>query len=240
LKILITGGASGLGEAITRACAAEAGDQIYFTYHRSAESAGRLEAELPNCKGIASDFKSAPDVENLRERIAEIDIDVLVNNAYSGAFIQTHFHRTEPAAYLDGFVSNVIPTIGVTQAAIHCFRRKKQGRIITILSASLIDAPPVGASVYAATKAYLAELSRSWATENAKFNITANTVSPALMLTPFTSGIDERLIEQIRNEHPLKRLLTTGEVAEVVVFLCRASQQINGIDIPVNSGAGTR
>jgi NAD(P)-dependent dehydrogenase (short-subunit alcohol dehydrogenase family) len=240
MKILVTGGASGLGEAITRVCAAVADNQVYFTYHSSVENAARLEAEYLNVKSIACDFTSDLDVDNLKERLTKLDIDVLVNNVYTGAFIKTYFHKTESREFLDEFKANILPTVAVTQAAIQCFRKKKHGKIITILTSALISAPPIGAGVYVANKAYLAALSKVWATENAKFNITANTISPAFMLTAFTSGVDERMVERMQESHPLKQLLTTSEAAEAVAFLCTASRQINGIDIPVNSALNMR
>ncbi len=240
MKILITGGASGLGEAITRTCAAEVDNQVYFTYHRAAENAAHLQVEYPNSRAIACNFKSGSSVENLKNQISMMDIDVLINNAYTGACIKTYFHKTEQDEFVDEFTNNVLPTVQITQAAIQCFRRKKQGKIITILTSFLINVPPIGAGLYVANKAYLAELSRVWANENSKFNIISNTVSPAFMQTPATAAVDERVVEQMRNGHPLKQLLTTAEVAEAVAFLCTASQQINGIDIPINAAANMR
>jgi 3-oxoacyl-[acyl-carrier protein] reductase len=240
VKILVTGGAAGLGEAITRVCAAVADNQVHFTYYSSGENAARLELEFLNTRSISCDFTSALDVNSLKERLTLLDIDVLVNNVYTGAFIKTYFHKTEPCEFIDEFKANILPTVVVTQAAIQCFRKKKHGKIITILTSALISTPPIGASVYVANKAYLAALSKAWATENAKFNITSNTISPAFMLTPFTSGVDERMVEQMRNSHPLQQLLTTSEAAEAVAFLCSASQQINGIDIPINSAMQIR
>jgi NAD(P)-dependent dehydrogenase (short-subunit alcohol dehydrogenase family) len=235
MKILITGGASGLGEAITRICADDVGNQVYFTYHRAAENAASLEKEYPNSKGIACNFMINSDLERLKSQIEIMDIDVLINNAYAGECIKTYFHKIESNEFVDDFLNNVIPTVEITQAAIKCFRAKKKGKIITILTSFLINSPPLGASIYVANKAYLAELSRVWASENKKFNITSNTVSPSFMLTPSTARVDERVVEQMMNDHPLKQLLTTSEAAEVIAFLCKASQQINGIDIPINS-----
>ncbi|HWJ91875.1 MAG TPA: SDR family oxidoreductase, partial [Flavisolibacter sp.] len=60
------------------------------------------------------------------------------------------------------------------------------------------------------------------------FNITANTVSPSFMKTPLHDGLDERVVEEMEKKHPLKKLLTTEEVADVVQFLVTASQHING------------
>lgn len=234
--VLITGGASGLGEAITRMAAQKATDQIYFTYARAHTRAEQIEIDYPNAKGIKCDFKNEEEVRALTAKLSELNIDVLVNNAYTGDFLKSYFHKTAPTDFIDSFNDNVVPTVSITQAAITVFRKKRYGKIITILTAALVNIPPIGSSVYVANKAYLAQLSKIWASENAKFNITSNTVSPAFMQTGFTEVVDERMVEQIIDKHPLKRLLTTDEVADSVCYLMNSSQQINGIDLLLNAG----
>ena len=57
------------------------------------------------------------------------------------------------------------------------------------------------------------------------------------MPTNFSKGTDERVLEQMKESHPLKKLLTTEEVAETVFFLANASLHINGEDIVMNAAA---
>ena len=235
MNILITGGASGLGEAITRKLLSDGAHRVWFTYARSGDRAKELEALSPDARAVRCDFSAAGDLERLAALIGEIDIDVLINNASTG-YTQDHFHKLKPDLFAESFRVNVLPVLRVTQQAIRVFRKKQFGKIITVLTAALINRPPVGWSEYVANKAYLASMSRSWAAENARFNITANCVSPSLMRTGLTGGIDERVMEELEAGHPLGRLLTTGEVADVVYFLVGATQQINGVTIPVNAG----
>src|ERR1019366_7084787 len=122
------------------------------------------------------------------------------------------------------------------QEAIKTFRKKKFGKIINIISSALVNKPPIGWSEYVANKSYLLAMSKAWAAECIKFNITSNSISPSFMLTNLTSDTDERVIEQMKEEHPLKRLLTTDEVAEAVVFFTKSSQQINGTNLVINAG----
>jgi len=240
MNVLITGGSSGVGEAITRRSATELNNKVYFTYNNSLKNSKQIEADHPNTKAIKCDFKNKNDIAKLTNKIVELDIDVLINNAYSGQFLESHFHKTPLDNFITGFDNNIVPTISITQAAIGVFRKKKFGKIITILSAALINTPPLGSSVYVANKAYLEELTKVWAVENIKFNITSNSISPAFMITGFTNSMDERLVEQITNGHPLKKLLTTEEVAESVEFLMNATQQINGINLILNSGVSIK
>ncbi|MEJ7586598.1 MAG: SDR family oxidoreductase [Ferruginibacter sp.] len=240
MNILITGGASGLGEAITRRLAKESDTSIYFTYNGSLPNAKILENEFPNTTAIKCDFKNSSEVNSLKDKISTLDLDVLINNAYTGEPIKTYFHRIPPEDFSAEFSDNIIPAVILTQAVINNFRKKKRGKIITILTSFLLNTPPAGSAVYVANKAYLKSLVKSWATENVKFNITSNSVSPAFMLSNFTKDVDERVIEQMIESHPLKRILTTGEVAESVLFLVNASAQINAIDIILNAGTNIK
>ncbi|MCU1483219.1 MAG: hypothetical protein JWQ19_4005 [Subtercola sp.] len=234
--ILVTGGSSGLGEAITRDLARDVNNTVYFTYNNSLANAKKIEDDHKNTVAVKCDFKNESEVNSLAERIAQLNLDMLVNNAYFGAFIKSYFHKTRPEDFLEEFKGNIIPTIIITQAAINAFRKKKNGKIVTILTSALLNVPPTGASIYVANKAYLQKMTKVWASENVKYNITSNTVSPSFMLTSFTKDMDERLVEQMIENHPLKKLLTTDEVAAAVTFLAGATQQITGTDIIINAG----
>ena len=235
MKILITGGASGLGEAITRRLAKEDSDMVYFTYAHSKVNALQLQDEFKNAVGIRCDFKNSRELDALKSKIEELQIDVLINNAYHGDAIKTYFHKIPEAEFATEFMENILPIIGITQAAIASFRKRKEGKIITVLTSFLVNIPPIGASSYVASKAYLGSLVKSWASENAKFNITSNAISPSFMQTGLTVGVDERIIEQMNASHPLKKLLTPEEVAETVFFMTTASLHLNGVDIVLNA-----
>ena len=240
MNILITGGASGLGETITRTLAKDSSNKVYFTYSKSDANARMIEGEFANTQGIKCDFLNADSVSALISMVSKIELDVLINNAFWGTPVKTYFHKIDIQEFTTDFTNYIIPTIQITQAAIGYFRKRKKGKVITILTSFLLNTPPMGSSVYVANKAYLQSLVKSWATENMAFNISSNSVSPSFMLTNLTSDVDERIIEQIKDSHPLKNLLTTSEAAEAVLFLANASSQINGIDIVLNAGVNLK
>ncbi|WP_284653023.1 SDR family NAD(P)-dependent oxidoreductase [Flavobacterium terrisoli] len=234
MKILITGGASGLGESITRTLAKE-DNTVYFTYSKSSAKARQLESEFKNTTAIHCDFSNETAVKTLAAKITELDLDIIIHNAYSGDYLKTHFHKIEAADFLTDFKVNVMPVVTLTQAAINTFRKKKSGKIITVLSSALLE-PPVGSAVYTANKAYLQKLTQVWANENARFNITSNSVSPTFMDTAMTASIDERVKEQIIENSPLKRLLTTDEVAQTIRFLAMKNTEFSGMDFVLKAG----
>lgn len=237
MKILVTGGASGLGEAITRRLAANAANEVWFTYCSSAAKAQEIERAFPNARGIRCDFKNDADLVGLLKQMDEIGFDALVNNAISTPIAKKHFHRTDVQVFRDGFAQNILPTVQITQRAITKFREKKAGRIVTLLTATLAGKPPAGYAEYTAAKAYLHSLAKSWAAENAVYGVTSNCISPAYMATKLTSDTDERIVEQMTSSHPLNRLLTTGEVAEAVEFFLKAPQHINGTNLLINAAS---
>lgn len=235
MNILITGGASGIGAAITKKLAASSQNKVFFTFNKSVKQALAIEKDFSNTNGVKCDFKQPGDLENLLQRIPSLDLDMLVNNAIT-SFVEKQFHKMNPQVFLDGFQSNVLTTIQITQQSLIHFRKKKFGKIVTVLSSYLVNRPPVGLSEYVASKAYLNSLSKSWAVENAGFNITSNCIAPSLVKTNFTSNIDERFLEQMVDHHPLKRLLTVEEIADTVAFFASSTQHINGISLVLNSG----
>ena len=240
MNILITGGASGLGKAITEALAENKNNTVYFTFSKSEAKAKKINSIFENTISIKCDFSEPSELLSLQDRIKEMDLDVLVNNAYCGKINQMHFHKYPPIDFLTDFKDNIIPTIIITQEAIKLFRKKKSGKIITILSSGLINVPPTGMSSYIANKAYLEKLTKTWANENSKFNITSNSVSPSFMKSALTDDFDERVVEQMTLNHPNKNLITTKEVAEGVLFLANAGNHINGVDILMNAGVNIK
>lgn len=235
MKILITGGSSGLGKAIVTTLSIIPENVIYFTYNKHSEEAENIIFEKGNVFAIKCDFTNFLDVVELEKIIPTLDLDVLINNAYVGSPQDTYFHKTNPESIQRSFENNILPTVRITQSAISGFRKKKFGKIINILTAYLVNLPPIGFSIYAANKAYLLQLSKSWSREYSKYNITSNCISPEFMQTNFSSFVDERIVEQMQTGHPLKKLLTPEEVADSVVFLVNASQQVNGVHIVINA-----
>ena len=235
MYILLTGGAKGLGSAIVRRLAQNTNDQIFFTYASSLTAAQKITTEFPNTTAIHCDFAKVSSINDLVSKLSTLNINVLINNAYS-SFQKEHFYKADPERYLKSFELNVLPVIKITQGAIKEFRKVKSGKIINVISSSVLNTPTIGWSDYVANKNYLLSLSKSWATENIRFNITSNCISPGFMRTDFTSDTDERIIEQMIQAHPLKRLLTVEEVAEAISFLAKCTYHINGINLVLNAG----
>lgn len=234
MNILITGGSSGLGRALVENLASISNNKVYFTFCHNVDAAKEIESRFNNAEAFCVDFESNESIDAFLPKLEQIDIDVLINNAYSGKAQGTHFHKTVIEDFSDAFNNNIIPTIKVTQACLSGMRKRKFGKIINIITSYVMDVPPSGFSVYASTKAYLRQLSKSISKEYGRYNITSNCILPDYMPTAF-GKVTEFQFEQMLSVHPLKRLLQPEEVAEVIVSIINASQQLNGVEIPINA-----
>jgi NAD(P)-dependent dehydrogenase (short-subunit alcohol dehydrogenase family) len=237
MRVLITGGTSGLGKATVELLAKD-GHHLWFSYLATEEFtrvANEMMDQYENVKAVPLNFCEQDSVDNFCEQMKEWDIDVLVNCTYVGKPQTTYFHKIEPKEFVVAFQNNIIPTVKITQTAIGGMKKRKFGKIINIITEAVMGLPPMGYTLYAANKAYLMELSNVWNKEYTRYNITSNCILPAYMQTKFAE-VDERILEQMVKEHPLKKLLTPEEVALAVKFFVDAPQHVNGVKMPVNAG----
>ena len=234
MNILITGGASGLGKAITSSLLEDKENTIHFTYFKGKDSAKAIEKAHSNTKGIYCDFNDEKSLNELLNEMDTLNIDILINNAFS-SLSSEHFHKTDNTHFSESFDKNIAPTVKIMQKAVVLFRKKKFGKIITVLSSYILGKPQIGFSKYIAEKNYLLSICKSIAIENSSFNITSNCVSPSFMLTNLTNNTDERIIEDMTRKHPLKKLLSTKDTAELIVYMVNSSQQINGHNFIINA-----
>lgn len=240
MNFLISGGTSGLGENIVEELAKQDEDKVFFSYCTKKDKAEEIENRFSNTKALHCDFTSETSVDEFVKLIPNISPDVLINNAYSGYTLGNYFYRTDIEDFRRAYEVNIIPVIKITQESLKVFRKKKSGKIITILTSALVGTPPMGYSVYSSTKAYLRQLALSWSVEYIPMGITSNMVSPDYMETNLTKDLNDTVVQQIVGSNALKRALRTEEVAHVVVNLANTSDYVNGVDIPINLGTNIR
>ena len=75
-------------------CAANADDQILFTYCRHEDEAQALVGRFQNVEAVQVDFCDEDSVDRFVERLENETVDVLINNAYAGSAQGTHFYKT--------------------------------------------------------------------------------------------------------------------------------------------------
>jgi 3-oxoacyl-[acyl-carrier protein] reductase len=243
---LVTGGSRGLGAAIADALA-ERGADVAISYVSSASKAQavveRLQAKGVRAIAIQAEQADVTSARGLVDGVVEQlgQLDILVNNAAVAVQGQCVDDPALDVAALDRqWQVNVLGAVAVTRAAARVL--PEHGRIIFIGSLAGTRVPFPGGADYAATKAAIIGYAKGVARDLGPRNITVNVVQPGIMPTDMMvevlgeSGPSETFLDM----HPIRRIATLEEVADVVRFLAGpGAGYLTGSVIDVAGGLGT-
>lgn len=237
---VVTGGSSGIGLATAQRFIDE-GATVIITGRRRAELDAAAAKLGSHAHAVPGDVTVPADLDRLYETAARLGgIDILFANAGVGggaplgSITEDHFRLL--------FDINVKGVVLTVQTLLPLIRR--HGSIILNSSAAADRGRP-GTSVYAATKAAVRSLARTWANELGSRGIRVNTVNPASTETPGLMALndagpsvdDEQFKTQRSQGIPLGRLATTDEVANAVLFLASGlSSFTTGAALPIDGG----
>ena len=238
---LVTGGASGIGFAAAKRFTAEGASVFIAGRRQSALDAAAREIG-GNVKGIRGDISNLSDLDYVFAAIEEQAgrLDILFANAGGGTFVP--LEKVTEEDFNKYFGVNVKGTLFTVQKAPRLM--PSDGSII--LNGSMVSVKGVPAfGIYAATKAAIRSLARTWATELNGRNIRVNVVSPGKVITDRHKGelgLSDQQIEEFKvrtaEATPLGRTGTPEEIAAAVLFLASdESSYITGIELFVDGGA---
>jgi 3-oxoacyl-[acyl-carrier protein] reductase len=116
--------------------------------------------------------------------------------------------------------------------------KKKNGKVVFMLSSVTLNIPPKALSIYTTSKYAMLGLMKSLASEYADKNIQINALSPSMIETKFLDNINEKFVEINAHNHPLKRNANTNDIVPIVkLLLSKESNYINGVNIPITGGS---
>ncbi|MEW6684330.1 MAG: glucose 1-dehydrogenase [Nitrospirota bacterium] len=240
---IVTGGGTGIGEAIAKAFAKE-GATVVVTGRRK-EELERVVREMERAKGRAlavpgsvtqeADVRAAVDA-TVR---AYGRIDVLVNNA-GNLFHAGPLHETSDQIWNETLDIFLTGTFRFTRAVIPHMLKQGGGSIVNISTTAALKAlPGFPAHAYAAAKAGVIMLTKSVAIQYAKDKIRCNAICPAGVDTPGVAGwlSDPKAREWFNGIHPVGRMGRPEEIAPpAVYFASDESQWTTGAILPVDGG----
>jgi 2-dehydro-3-deoxy-L-rhamnonate dehydrogenase (NAD+) len=223
-RAVVTGGLSGIGEAVARRIAAEGGKVAVW------DMQGGIKTDISNWDSV-----EAAAEETVRQLGG---IDILVNSAGIAGPTATvtdlkmeDWHRT--------IAINLNGTFFTNRAVVPHMLAQNYGRIVNIASIAGKEGNP-NASAYSASKAAVIGFTKSLAKELAKTNITANSVTPAAVRTPIFDQIPQSHVDFMLSKIPMGRLGKVDEVASLVCWL--ASEECSfstGAVFDVSGGRAT-
>lgn len=239
--VLVTGGNSGIGLASAKLFKAE-GAKVIITA-RSSETFKRASAELgKEFDVVQTDVSNLKQLSDLYSHIKTKygGLDVLFANAGIALFKPTT--EVDEPFFDDQFNTNVRGLYFTVAKALPLLRKGST----VILNASVVSIKGMpGASVYAATKAAVRSLARSWTAEIPVENVRFNVLSPGPIETPIYSkmGMPPEQVAgfsaQMKAIVPAHRFGSADEMAKVVLFLAsEESSYIAGADILADGGFG--
>jgi len=225
-KLLVVGGTSGMGLQTARNVLTEGGSAVIVgSRPDKAEEARKELAALGQVTALTADLSSSDGLATLLQLIVNqhTDIDLLVNAA--GVFFPKPFLEHQEADY-DQYMSLNKALFFITQrVAANLVKANRPGAIVNIGSMwarQAIAATP--SSAYSMAKAGLHSLTQHLAMELAPKHIRVNAVSPAVVQTPIYEGFIPKdeiagALQGFNSFHPIGRVGTPEDVAEVVTFL---------------------
>ena len=218
--VLVTGGTRGIGKAIVEKCVAE-GANVAFTYVSSDEKAkaliDTLSKEGQTIKAYKSNAANFDEAQKLVDDVVKDfeTIDVLVNNA---GITRDHLLMRMTEEMWDEVIdTNLKSVFNLTKAVQRPMLRARKGSIINMSSVVGVSGNASQAN-YAASKAGMIGFSKSIAQELGSRNIRCNAIAPGFIETEMTDKLDEKVVQEWRNNIPLKRGGTPEDVANAVVF----------------------
>jgi len=225
-RAIVTGGADGIGRAISERFAEEGTEVLVFDIRPKAPAHRQVDIT---------------DYEAVKQAVAEAGpVDILVNNAGWDMF--KPFLKTEPDFWQKILSINLIGAMNMLHCVLPGMVARGGGKVVSIAS----DAGRVGSSgeaVYSACKGGIISFTKTLARELASKGVRLNTVCPGVtetnMLTEFMQGAGnpEKLAEAFRRAVPLGRLGKPADIPGAVLFLSSEDADfITGQTISVSGG----
>jgi 2-deoxy-D-gluconate 3-dehydrogenase len=240
-QALVTGGAAGIGAAITEAFAACGADVAVTVHSRPADdilarigALGRRGAALDADMAALDEASAAALIAATEERLGPLDI--LVNNA---GIIRRKEALDHPFAdWRDVMATNLDAVFLLSQAAARRMAERRRGRIVNIASVLSFQGG-IRVPGYAAAKHAVVGLTRALANEWAAHGINVNAIAPGYVATENTRALrqDEARMRDLLARIPAGRFAEAEEIAGAAVFLASpAASYVTGAVLAVDGG----
>ena len=233
-KILITGATGGIGNELVKKFTS-LGGEVLATGTKT-EKLDLIKKNFPNVKVKLFDISQHSRIEEFIDNVTlELGgLDILINNA--GMNMDNLSLRMKDEEWKKVIDINLNSTFFLSKYAIKKMMKNKFGRVVNITSV-VGHTGNLGQANYAASKAGIIGMSKSFAIEYAKKNITVNCVSPGFIVSNMTMNIAEKVKLYLTSRIPMGKLGSGEDVSNCVAFLSsEQASYITGETVHVNGG----
>jgi 3-oxoacyl-[acyl-carrier protein] reductase len=235
---LVTGASGGIGGETARVLSAN-GMRVAVNGRDKPAIAATVESIKGTAIGVAADTTDFAAIESMRQEVERTlgPVDVLAVFAGGGTGRPQPLDQTSEEDWHATLDANLTSTYLVLKSFLPGMRQRQRGSIITM--SSLAARTPTPASVaYTAAKAGIIALTKQLAHELGPIGIRVNNVAPSTIMTErLAARMPQQFADQMAAEHPLGRLGTPLDVANVTAFLASdASSWLTGLTIDVAGG----
>lgn len=234
---IVTGGSRGIGQAVAELFAKEGARVIIMDLSPQ----GQEVADGINANGGKAEYHKVSvtdktEVETLFEQINQNygKIDILINNA--GITRDRTLEKMSEDEWDAVIRVNLKGVFLCTQAAVPYMKANKYGRIVSAASNVGLRGN-FGQTNYAATKAGVIAMAKTWTVEFGKYGITANAVAPGFTMTDMVKEIPEQHFEAIKASIPLQTVAQPIDIAYGYLYLASDEARfVSGICLTIDGG----
>ena len=233
-NILITGASGGIGNELVKKFVS-LGANVLGSGTKT-EKLELIKKQYPNIKVKKFDIANHSGIEEFIDSVSlELGgLDVLINNA--GINLDNLSIRMKVEEWKKVIDINLTSTFLLSKYAIKKMLKNKFGRIVNVTSV-VGHVGNLGQANYSASKAGIIGMSKSFAIEYAKKNITINCVSPGFIVSDMTMGIADKVKLYLTSRIPMGKFGTGEDVSNCVAFLSsEQASYVTGETIHVNGG----
>ncbi|CEP66669.1 3-oxoacyl-(acyl-carrier-protein) reductase [Moorella glycerini] len=235
---IITGGARGIGKETALLFAREGAMVVICDFDAAAGEQTLAELKSTGARALffKVDVTDRASVQNMVDATkGEFGrIDILINNA--GITADAFLTKMTEEQWDKVIAVNLKGVFNCTQAVVPIMMEQGSGVILNASSVVGVYGN-VGQTNYAATKAGVIGITKSWAKELGKKGIRVNAIAPGFIITDMTAKVPEKVLELMQSRTPLGRLGVPRDVAAAYLFLASdEASYINGQVLGVDGG----
>lgn len=238
---LITGGTSDIGLSLVQRllCKCKDDDTILLQGNKSAkEVQGHLPANDHRVKVFQVDLSNADACDAFIDDVLQRYTVSHFVHLPASKFKNVRFRDFDFEGFERDAQIQLRSACEICKAILPAMQRARKGRILFMLTSSVLGMPPKYISAYVVIKSALQGLAKSLAAEYAEKGITVNCVAPSMIETKFLSDIPDLIVQISAKNNPMGRNATPEDITPAMEFLLSdEAAYITGVTLPITGGS---